>query len=117
MVNFADVLAFDPEQVAEIFKICNAHEQTCSTLSTHLKGLDRLQTWTGDAADAARLSVGRKRVDIDSHGTESWKIAAAARDGLRARHRSRIGQSHRPSPAGPEHLDIRGGGRLPETNR
>ena len=80
MANFADVLAFDPEQVAEIFKICNAHEQTCSTLSTHLKGLDRLQTWTGDAADAARLSVGRKRVDIDSHGTESWKIAAAARD-------------------------------------
>ncbi|MEE4026075.1 hypothetical protein V1Y59_23540 [Gordonia sp. PKS22-38] len=80
MVTFGEVLAFDPEQVAQIFDICRAQEETCASLGDQLKSLDSLRSWDGDAADAARDSAGRQRVDVDAHGTETWKIAAAARD-------------------------------------
>jgi hypothetical protein len=80
VVTFGEVLAFDAEKVAEIFKICSAQQQSCSTLSEALKRLDDLQTWQGDSAAAARRAAARRRVDISAHGDEYRKVAAAARD-------------------------------------
>ncbi|MGU3292499.1 hypothetical protein [Williamsia sp. M5A3_1d] len=80
MVAFGEILNFDPEQIQEIFTACNARQQTCTTLDGHVKKLSDLEGWQGDAADAAKKSAGRARVDLDAHGNEVWKVAAAARD-------------------------------------
>lgn len=80
MATFGEVLAFDPEQIAEIFRVCDAQEQTCTELHRTLKGLGTLKTWKGDASEAADRAATRHRADLDTHSAESRKVALAARD-------------------------------------
>lgn len=80
MVTFAEVLAFDPEQLRQIFDVCGGVTETCGNLAGHLGRLDSLHTWAGETADAARTAAGRTRVDIDSHGQEVQSVGVAAKD-------------------------------------
>lgn len=80
MVAFGEIVTFEPAQIPEILTACNGRSKTCSTLGTHLTKLSDLEGWQGDAADAAKKSAGRARVDVNAHGNEVWKVAAEARD-------------------------------------
>ncbi|MFI5782415.1 hypothetical protein [Nocardia sp. NPDC051570] len=80
MVTFGDVLGFDPGQLQEIFRICTSAKGSCTDLHDTLHGLNTLQTWNGPASTVARASVGKTRVDIDSHGQEVSQVGAAALD-------------------------------------
>lgn len=80
MVEFGAILKFDPGQIQEIFGACSGQQQTCSTIDGHLKNLSDLHTWQGDASQAAKDAAGKTRKDLDAHGNEVWKVAAAARD-------------------------------------
>lgn len=80
MVAFGEILKFDPGQIQEIFSACSGQQQTCSTIDGHLKNLSDLETWQGDASQAAKDAAGKTRKDLDAHGNEVWQVAAAARD-------------------------------------
>ncbi|GAA1899020.1 hypothetical protein [Williamsia serinedens] len=80
MVAFGEILKFDPSQIQEIFGACSGQQQTCSAIEGHLKNLSDLHTWQGDASQAAKDGAGKTRKDLDAHGNEVWKVAAAARD-------------------------------------
>jgi len=80
MVTFGDVLKFDPDQLNEVFRVCNSAQGACTDLTTPLKGLDALHTWNGAAADAAKTAAGKTRIDVDSHGQEVAQVAAAVKN-------------------------------------
>ncbi|RJO70717.1 hypothetical protein D5S18_26295 [Nocardia panacis] len=77
-LSFRDVLGFDPEQLQQIFRICNSANGSCADLHETLHGLNTLHTWDGPAAKAAQDSVGKTRVDIDSHRHEVSQVGTAA---------------------------------------
>ena len=78
-MSFGEILTFDAEQIREIFEVCLGQQTACTDLGGHVKKLSDLHTWAGDAAAAAKNAAGKTRVDLDSHGREVWKLAAAAR--------------------------------------
>ena len=80
MVAFSEILKFDPGQIQEIFGACSGQQQTCTAIDGHLKNLSDLHTWQGDASQAAKDAAGKTRKNLDAHGNEVWKVAAAARD-------------------------------------
>lgn len=69
---------WDPAQIGEVFRVCQARQQACTDTADKLKSPELFATWKGEAADAARESAGRQRVDLDSHGTEAQQVAKAA---------------------------------------
>jgi hypothetical protein len=80
MVTFGEILKFDPDQLNEVFRVCNSAQSTCTDLTTPLRGLETLHTWNGAAADAAKTAAGKTRVDIDAHGQEVAQVAAAVKN-------------------------------------
>lgn len=79
-MDFAEILRFNPDQLLEIFSFCKGGATTCSDLDHTLKGLNTLVVWSGPAAEAARDSVGKTRVDVAGHQEAIQKVGQAAND-------------------------------------
>ncbi|WP_244970836.1 hypothetical protein [Gordonia jinghuaiqii] len=79
MISIADIDRWNVADIEAVFRVCADQADHCSAQSSNLKNLDTFSTWDGDAAAAARRSVGRTRVDFDVHGNQVSAIAHAAR--------------------------------------
>ncbi|MGC5257640.1 hypothetical protein ACPXCG_14920 [Gordonia sp. DT218] len=69
---------WDPAQIGEVFRVCKARKEVCATTGDHLKSPELFETWGGSAAKAADEAAGKKRADLDAHGTEVAAVAQAA---------------------------------------
>lgn len=67
-----------PEQIGEVFRLCNARQTACTAASDELKSPGLFSSWGGISAEAANKAAHRKRTDIDSHGNEVAQVGAAA---------------------------------------
>ncbi|GAB87470.1 hypothetical protein RVF83_07520 [Gordonia rubripertincta] len=79
MISISDIDRWSVADIEAVFSVCADQADHCSTQSANLKNLDTFSTWDGDAAAAAKRSVGRTRVDFDVHGNQVSAIANAAR--------------------------------------
>ncbi|MDS1114894.1 phage head morphogenesis protein [Gordonia westfalica] len=79
MISISDIDRWNVADIEAVFSVCADQADHCSTQSANLKNLDTFSTWDGDAAAAAKRSVGRTRVDFDVHGNQVSAIANAAR--------------------------------------
>lgn len=78
MISVADIDRWNVADIDAVFAACSSEAQHCEATSARLKNLQTFQTWDGQAADAAKSSVGRTRVDVDAHGKHVGAIAEAA---------------------------------------
>ncbi|MDY6811292.1 MAG: hypothetical protein SW127_20130 [Actinomycetota bacterium] len=69
---------WDPAQIGEVFRVCQARKEVCSSTSEQLESPELFETWGGTAGRAADEAAGRMRVDIDTHGNEVAAVAEAA---------------------------------------
>lgn len=79
MISISDIDRWNAADIEAVFRVCAGQAEHCTTQSTNLKNLDTFSSWDGDAAAAAKRSIGRARVDFDAHGNQVATIAAAAR--------------------------------------
>lgn len=69
---------WDPAQIGEVFRVCQARKEVCASTSERLKSPVLFETWGGTAGRAADEAARRKRADIDAHGKEVATVAGAA---------------------------------------
>ncbi|MBT0566088.1 hypothetical protein [Williamsia sp. CHRR-6] len=75
----ADIDRWDVGEINRVFGICTNVADHCDATSTTLANLDAFKSWGGDAAEAAKDSVHKTRLDLDRHGDADKKVARAAR--------------------------------------
>ncbi|MEE4024142.1 hypothetical protein V1Y59_13740 [Gordonia sp. PKS22-38] len=73
-----DIDRWNPAQIGEVFRVCQARQEACSTTSEQLRSPELFETWGGTAGKAADEAAGKKRADIDAHGNEVAAVAEAA---------------------------------------
>lgn len=78
MISISDIDRWSVADIEAVFRVCANQAEHCTTQSSNLKNLDTFSSWDGDAAAAAKRSIGRTRVDFDAHGNQVASIAAAA---------------------------------------
>ncbi|MVU81593.1 phage head morphogenesis protein [Nocardia sp. ET3-3] len=78
MITIADIDRWSIDDLDRVFQVCSAHADHCGERREDLGNLQTFQTWGGGAAEAAKLSVGKTRVDFDAHGDHVSAIATAA---------------------------------------
>ncbi|WP_405132914.1 phage head morphogenesis protein [Nocardia sp. NBC_01388] len=79
MITIADIDRWNVADIDRVFAVCSAQADHCTERNDDLSSLQTFQTWGGGAADAAKVSVGKTRVDFDAHGTHVATIADAAK--------------------------------------
>ena len=77
-LTLADIDRWHPEAVRLVFHCANARADAATEAAVGLATLPAFQVWHGDAAEAARASIGRTRVDLDAHSAEAQAVARAA---------------------------------------
>jgi hypothetical protein len=77
-LTLADVDRWHPEAVREVFHCANARADATTEAAIGLATLPAFQIWHGHAAEAARVSIGRTRVDLNAHSAEAQAVARAA---------------------------------------
>jgi hypothetical protein len=77
-LSVADIERWDPQAVREVFHAGTARGNTSVSAAQGLGELSIFQSWGGPASDAARVAIGRTRVDLDAHGNEALAVAKAA---------------------------------------
>ncbi|MGC5258242.1 phage head morphogenesis protein [Gordonia sp. DT218] len=78
MIGLDDIDRWNVGDIETVFNVCEAQREHCDSQATHLQNLSAFSTWDGDAAAAAKRSVGRTRVDLTQHGEKVATIARAA---------------------------------------
>lgn len=79
MITISDIDRWNVADIESVFQVCTSHAQHCDERASNLGNLQMFQTWDGEAAEAAKHSVGKTRVDFDAHGKHVAAIAAAAK--------------------------------------
>lgn len=74
-----DIERWDPGGVREVFHAASSRAQAALDAANGLATLPALQTWGGQAAEAAKEAIGQTRKDLDAHGNEALAVANAAR--------------------------------------
>lgn len=78
-VSIEDIDRWDSGDVREVFNASRSRAEAAFEASDGIAELPAFGTWGGDAADAARESIGQTRRDLDAHGNEALAVAQAAR--------------------------------------
>jgi pimeloyl-ACP methyl ester carboxylesterase len=77
-LTVSEIQRWDPEAVREVFHSANARATSATQAGLALADLPAFTTWGGMAADAAKDSFGKTRVDLDTHAREALAVAQAA---------------------------------------
>ena len=77
-LTVADIQRWDPEAVREVFRAASARSAAATEAARAADQLPAFASWGGAASDAARDSIGKTRVDLDSHAAEARAVAQAA---------------------------------------
>lgn len=75
----AELRRWSAQSVRAVFHIATGVATTTADVTRGLDTLHVFDTWGGDAAAAARTSIGLTRKDLDAHGNEARVVADAAR--------------------------------------
>ncbi len=78
-ITIADIDRWNPDDIDKVFQVCTQHADHCDERANGLGNLSAFDSWDGDAAAAAKHSVGKTRVDFDAHGQHVAAIADAAK--------------------------------------
>ncbi|MFI9503456.1 phage head morphogenesis protein [Nocardia sp. NPDC052566] len=79
MIDIDDIDRWNVADIEKVFQVCSSHAEHCDDRSTNLGSLQAFESWDGEASAAAKRSIGKTRVDFDSHGTHVAAIAKAAK--------------------------------------
>ncbi|MFI9504853.1 phage head morphogenesis protein [Nocardia sp. NPDC052566] len=79
MIDIDDIDKWNVADIEKVFQVCSSHAEHCDDRSTNLGSLQAFESWDGEASAAAKRSIGKTRVDFDSHGTHVAAIAKAAK--------------------------------------
>jgi uncharacterized protein YukE len=73
-----DVGRWDPGAIQQVFDVATDRGKTMYRLGDNLQQVnDNLSDWHGEGGEAFRQELGKVRQDIDEHGQESARVAAA----------------------------------------
>jgi hypothetical protein len=76
-ITLAEIDRWDPETLDQVFDRCQRIGGECVRLDDELGDLSKLDRWGGEAAEAARISIGKVRVDVGDLMAQSFHIRRA----------------------------------------
>ncbi len=78
-VSVEDIDRWDAGDVREVFNATRSRAEAAFEAADGIAELPAFGTWGGEAAEAAKESIGQTRKDLDAHGQEALAVAKAAR--------------------------------------
>ncbi len=77
-VSVEDIDRWDAGDVREVFNAARSRAEAAFEAADGIAELPAFGTWGGEAAEAAKESIGQTRKDLDAHGQEALAVAKAA---------------------------------------